>query len=183
MKYDSILCMMVDDTVKTRDAGGFAPGSKAKITVENEGTQYETYAVEYGGRPLKRGFKTREAAKNYAKSQGLTTDSAIDEVIKACDFPNEDNSLSDIVKNAKEMLLKELKSSDAGRGYDQLKREAKGLLGIAKEVTTKINRLNDNCKTLRESVRSDGSMSSDQRKEIERLIDDAFNYIGNHTEV
>ena len=156
MKYDPILCMMVDDTVKTMDAGGFAPGSKAKIVVENEGTQYETYAVEYGGQLLKRGFKTREAAKNYAKSQGLTTDSAIDEVIRSC---------------------------DAGRGYDQLKHESKLLLGHAKEIATKLNRFNDDCKALRESARSDGSLSNEQRKEIEKLITEAFNFIGNNTEI
>ena len=156
MKYDPILCMMVDDTVKTRDAGGFAPGSKAKIVVENEGTQYETYAVEYGGQPLKRGFKTREAAKNYAKSQGLTTDSSIDEAVRSC---------------------------DVGRGYDQLKRESKLLLGHAKEIATKLNKLNDDCRALRESERSDGSLSSEQRKEIEKLITEAFNYVGNNTEI
>ena len=74
MKYDPIMCMMVHDSVKTKDAGGFAPGSKAKIVVEKEGSSYESFTVEYGGSPLKRGFKTREAAKKYAEKQGLIVD-------------------------------------------------------------------------------------------------------------
>nr|DAH53423.1 MAG TPA: Putative oxidoreductase [Caudoviricetes sp.] len=85
MHYDPILCMMVPDKVK--DAGGFAPGSKAKIVTENEGSPYESFTVEYGGSPLKRGFKTREAAERYAKKQGLTVDSgkALDKAIRNCD--------------------------------------------------------------------------------------------------
>lgn len=129
MKYDHIMCMMVDDTVKTRDAGGFAPGSKAKIVVENEGTQYETYAVEYGGQPLKRGFKTREAAKNYAKSQGLTTDNAIDEVIRSCDkseitydeIKSVYNIISEIIMNR----------SDEGKVLELLKKAQCELLTLA----------------------------------------------------
>ena len=85
MHYDPILCMIVPD--KAKDAGGFAPGSKAKIVTENEGSPYESFTVEYGGSPLKRGFKTREAAERYAKKQGLTVDSkkALDKAIRTMD--------------------------------------------------------------------------------------------------
>lgn len=110
-------------------------------------------------------------------------DKAIESACFVCNEKSEDNSFSDVIKKVGSSLFNQLKSSDVGRGYDQLKREAKGLLGISKEITTKINRLNDNCRTLRELARSDGSLSIDQRKEIEKLIDDAFNYIGNNTEV
>lgn len=90
MHYDPIMCMMVEDKVK--DAGGFAPGSKAKIVTENEGSPYESFTVEYGGSPLKRGFKTREAAERYAKKQGLTVDSkkALDKAIRAMDVKTKD---------------------------------------------------------------------------------------------
>lgn len=115
MRYDPIMCMTVNDSVKTNDAGGFAPGSKAKITVENERTQYETYAVEYDGQPLKRGFKTREAAKNYAKSQGLTTDSAIDKAIRSCDA--EDPKM---ILKQKEKVIEDLKKMAKKR--DELKK-------------------------------------------------------------
>ena len=85
MHYDPIMCMVVPD--KPKDAGGFAPGSKAKIITENEGSPYESFTVEYGGNPLKRGFKSREAAVKYAKNQGLTVDEkAIDKAIRNCDY-------------------------------------------------------------------------------------------------
>ena len=88
MHYDPIMCMIVPDKgTKTKDAGGFAPGSKAKIVTENAGSPYESFTVEYGGSPLKRGFKTREAAERYAKKQGLTVDSgkALDKAIRIID--------------------------------------------------------------------------------------------------
>ena len=85
-RYNPIMCMNVPDSVKSKDAGGFAQGSKAKIVTENAGTQYESFTVEYGGNPLKRGFKSREAAVKYAKNQGLTVDEkALDKAIRNCD--------------------------------------------------------------------------------------------------
>lgn len=137
MKYDPILCMMVDDSVKTRDAGGFAPGSKAKITVENEGTQYESYTVEYGGQPLKRGFKTREDAKKYAKSQGLTTDSVIDEVIKTCDFPYVGkDELKSIIENLENLSSRVKAVSDRASDKDSpaLKRASQDIKEIANQL-------------------------------------------------
>lgn len=137
MRYDPIMCMMVNDSVKTRDAGGFAPGSKAKITVENEGTQYETYSVEYAGQPLKRGFKTREAAKNYAKSQGLTTDSAIDEVIKTCDFPYVGkDELKSVIENLENLSSRVKAVSDRASDKDSpaLKRASQDIKEIANQL-------------------------------------------------
>ena len=87
MKYDPIMCMNFPDSVSMKDAGGFAQGSKAKIVTENAGTQYESFTVEYGGNPLKRGFKSREAAEKYAKNQGLIVDEkTIDKAIRNCDY-------------------------------------------------------------------------------------------------
>lgn len=116
MKYDPVMCMMVNDSAKTNDAGGFAPGSKAKIVVENEGSSYESFTVEYGGSPLKRGFKTREAAEKYAKKQGLTVDfKTIDKAIKNCDDLNSD----------KEKALEEYK--EAKKEYEKVSANAKSL--------------------------------------------------------
>ena len=105
-----------DSDVKMKDAGGFAQGSKAKIVTENAGTQYESFTVEYGGNPLKRGFKSREAAVKYAKNQGLTVDEkTIDKAIRNCDD----------LKSDKEKALEEYK--EAKSDYERVAAKAKNL--------------------------------------------------------
>ncbi len=81
------------------------------------------------------------------------------------------------------MLDKAMKTLDVGRGYDQLSREVKGLMNIAKEITTKINRFQYNITMLRRSIDSDGEITKEQRNKLMKDLEEAFNYIGNHTEV
>lgn len=76
-----------------------------------------------------------------------------------------------------------IKIVDVGRGYDQIKREANGLMNTAKEITTKLNRLYANSKELEKSIRSDSSIKPNEAKELMDIISKALNYIGNHTEV
>lgn len=143
MKYDPIMCMMVDDTVKTKDAGGFAPGSKAKIVTENAGTQYESFTVEYGGNPLKRGFKSREAAVKYAKNQGLTVDEkSLDKAIRNCDrdpyeYETIKNDIDVAVRGKASYITKSSLQSRITRGFQTnrlTKEEKEELLKMAERV-------------------------------------------------
>lgn len=89
------------------------------------------------------------------------------------------------VEEDKEMnvLDKAIKNCDAGRGYSQSLSEAKGLVTRSKNLTTQLNRLYADIEELRKAIKSDNSLQIAQYNEIEKYINEAYNYIGNNTEI
>lgn len=89
------------------------------------------------------------------------------------------------VEEDKEMnvLDKAINNCDAGRGYSQSLSEAKGLVTRSKNLTTQLNRLYADIEELRKAIKSDNSLQIAQYNEIEKYINEAYNYIGNNTEI
>ena len=90
MKYDPIMCMMVDDSVKTKDAE-----YKMKVTsyVINKGQSGEYYGLKnketnqvlYSD---PNNWKSREGAKRWAEKKGMIyveDSNTLDKAIKSCD--------------------------------------------------------------------------------------------------
>lgn len=80
-------------------------------------------------------------------------------------------------------LDKAIKNCDAGRGYSQSLSEAKGLVTRSKNLTTQLNRLYADIEELRKAIKSDNSLQIAQYNEIEKYINEAYNYIGNNIEI
>lgn len=90
MKYDPIMCMMVDDSVKTKDAE-----YKMKVTsyVINEGQSGEYYGLKNKETnqvlySAPNNWKSREGAKRWAEKKGMIyveDSNTLDKAIKSCD--------------------------------------------------------------------------------------------------
>lgn len=91
MKYDPIMCMMVDDTVKTKDEE-----YKMKVTsyVINKGQSGEYYGLKNKETnqvlySAPNNWKSREGAKRWAEKKGMIyveDSNALDKAIKMCDY-------------------------------------------------------------------------------------------------
>lgn len=90
MKYDPIMCMMVDDTVKTKDE------NKMKVTsyVINKGQSGEYYGLKNKETnqvlySAPNNWKSREGAKRWAEKKGMIyveDSNTLDKAIKMCDY-------------------------------------------------------------------------------------------------
>lgn len=90
MKYDPIMCMMVDDSVKTKDAE-----YKMKVTsyVINKGQSGEYYGLKNKETnqvlySAPNNWKLREGAKRWAEKKGMIyveDSNTLDKAIKSCD--------------------------------------------------------------------------------------------------
>lgn len=90
MKYDPIMCMMVDDSVKTKDAE-----YKMKVTsyVINKGQSGEYYGLKNKETnqvlySAPNNWKSREGAKRWAEKKGMIyveDSNTLDKAIKSCD--------------------------------------------------------------------------------------------------
>ncbi len=80
-------------------------------------------------------------------------------------------------------LPNSIKAKDAGRGYEQIKREAKGLITTSKNLTNQLNKFNAALEDLNKSIKSDPSLENKQIKELTELLNQARNYIHNHLEL
>lgn len=91
MKYDPIMCMMVDDTVKTKDEE-----YKMKVTsyVINKGQSGEYYGLKNKETnqvlySAPNNWKSREGAKRWAEKKGMIyveDSNTLDKAIKMCDY-------------------------------------------------------------------------------------------------
>ena len=106
MKYDPIMCMMVDDSVKTKDEE-----YKMKVTsyVINKGQSGEYYGLKNKETnqvlySAPNNWKSREGAKRWAEKKGMIyveDSNTIDKAIKNCDD----------LKSDKEKALEEYKKA------------------------------------------------------------------------
>lgn len=106
MKYDPIMCMMVDDSVKTKDAE-----YKMKVTsyVINKGQSGEYYGLKNKETnqvlySAPNNWKSREGAKRWAEKKGMIyveDSNTFDKAIKSCDTPNIKESLKQDIKSGK----------------------------------------------------------------------------------
>lgn len=92
MKYDPIMCMMVDDSVKTKDAmfvqlrfsSGRTEGAKLE---ENEYREYAEALLNKYGEKMVTISKNGKAIATYMNRSKLFKDSnTIDKAIKMCDY-------------------------------------------------------------------------------------------------
>ena len=120
MKYDPIMCMMVDDTVRTKDEE-----YKMKVTsyVINKGQSGEYYGLKNKETnqvlySAPNNWKSREGAKRWAEKKGMIyveDSNTIDKAIKSCDD----------LKSDKEKALEEYKK--AKEEYQNVASKAKNL--------------------------------------------------------
>ena len=120
MKYDPIMCMMVDDTVKTKDEE-----YKMKVTsyVINKGQSGEYYGLKNKETnqvlySAPNNWKSREGAKRWAEKKGMIyveDSNTLDKAIKSCDD----------LKSDKEKALEEYKK--AKEEYQNVASKAKNL--------------------------------------------------------
>ena len=120
MKYDPIICMMVDDSVKTKDEE-----YKMKVTsyVINKGQSGEYYGLKNKETnqvlySAPNNWKSREGAKRWAEKKGMIyveDSNTIDKAIKSCDD----------LKSDKEKALEEYKK--AKEEYQNVASKAKNL--------------------------------------------------------
>lgn len=120
MKYDPIMCMMVDDTAKTKDEE-----YKMKVTsyVINKGQSGEYYGLKNKETnqvlySAPNNWKSREGAKRWAEKKGMIyveDSNTIDKAIKSCDD----------LKSDKEKALEEYKL--AKEEYQNVASKAKNL--------------------------------------------------------
>ena len=120
MRYDPIMCMMVDDTVKTKDAE-----YKMKVTsyVINKGQSGEYYGLKNKETnqvlySAPNNWKSREGAKRWAEKKGMIyveDSNTLDKAIRNCDD----------LKSDKEKALEEYKK--AKEEYQNVASKAKSL--------------------------------------------------------
>lgn len=106
MKYDPIMCMMVDDSAKTKDEE-----YKMKVTsyVINKGQSGEYYGLKNKETnqvlySAPNNWKSREGAKRWAENKGMIyveDSSTIDKAIRNCDEEKKENYPELTISNAR----------------------------------------------------------------------------------
>lgn len=81
MKYDPIMCMMVDDSVKTKD-GLDDPEKNAGYEMKKEGQYFKIYK---NGKLIAMKSTEEEARREASRHRAANDSNAIDKAIKACD--------------------------------------------------------------------------------------------------
>jgi hypothetical protein len=91
MKYDPIMCMMVDDSVKTKD-GLYDPEKNAGYELKKEGQYFKIYK---NGKLVGMKSTEEEAAREAARHRAANDSKTIDHAIRSCD---EDKDRYEVVK-------------------------------------------------------------------------------------
>ena len=82
MKYDPIMCMMVDDSVKTKD-GLYDPEKNAGYEIKKEGQYFKIYK---NGKLVGMKSTEEEAAREAARHRAANDSKTIDHAIRSCDI-------------------------------------------------------------------------------------------------
>lgn len=81
MKYDPIMCMMVPDTVKTKD-GLYDPEKNAGYEMKKEGQYFKVYK---NGKLIAMKSTEEEARREAARHRAANDSNTIDKAITTCD--------------------------------------------------------------------------------------------------
>lgn len=82
MKYDPIMCMMVDDTVKTKD-GLDDPEKNAGYEMKKEGQYFKVYK---NGRLIAMKSTEEEARREASRHRAANDSNTLDKAINMCDY-------------------------------------------------------------------------------------------------
>ena len=82
MKYDPIMCMMVDDSVKTKD-GLDDPEKNAGYEMKKEGQYFKVYK---NGRLIAMKSTEEEARREASRHRAANDSNTLDKAIKMCDY-------------------------------------------------------------------------------------------------
>lgn len=100
MKYDPILCMMVDDSVKTKD-GLYDPEKNAGYEMKKEGQYFKIYK---NGKLIGMKSTEEEAAREAARHRAANDSNTIDKAIRSADGVSEIRKAIGLLKNAMSVL-------------------------------------------------------------------------------
>ena len=100
MKYDPILCMMVDDSVKTKD-GLYDPEKNAGYEMKKEGQYFKIYK---NGKLVGMKSTEEEAAREAARHRAANDSNTIDKAIRSADGVSEIRKAIGLLKNAMSVL-------------------------------------------------------------------------------
>ena len=81
MKYDPIMCMMVDDSVKTKDGLDY-PEKNAGYEMKKEGQYFKIYK---NGKLIGMKSTEEEARREAARHRAANDSNTLDKAIRACD--------------------------------------------------------------------------------------------------
>lgn len=81
MKYDPILCMMVDDSIRTKD-GLDDPEKNAGYEMKKEGQYFKIYK---NGKLISMKSTEEEARREAARHRAVNDQKTIDKAIRSCD--------------------------------------------------------------------------------------------------
>lgn len=82
MKYDPIMCMMVDDSIKTKD-GLDDPEKNARYEMKKEGQYFKVYK---NGRLIAMKSTEEEARREASRHRAVNDSNTLDKAIKMCDY-------------------------------------------------------------------------------------------------
>lgn len=100
MKYDPILCMMVDDSVKTKD-GLDDPEKNAGYEMKKEGQYFKVYK---NGKLIAMKSTEEEARREASRHRAANDFNAIDKAIRSADGVSEIRKAIGLLKNAMSVL-------------------------------------------------------------------------------
>ena len=86
MKYDPIMCMMVDDSVKTKDGLDY-PEKNAGYEMKKEGQYFKIYK---NGKLIGMKSTEEEARREAARHRAANDSNTLDKAIKNCDVNKEE---------------------------------------------------------------------------------------------
>lgn len=100
MKYDPILCMMVDDSVKTKD-GLDDPEKNAGYEMKKEGQYFKVYK---NGKLISMKSTEEEARREASRHRAANDFNTIDKAIRSADGVSEIRKAIGLLKNAMSVL-------------------------------------------------------------------------------
>lgn len=100
MKYDPILCMMVDDSVKTKD-GLDDPEKNAGYEMKKEGQYFKVYK---NGKLIAMKSTEEEARREASRHRAANDFNTIDKAIRSADGVSEIRKAIGLLKNAMSVL-------------------------------------------------------------------------------
>lgn len=100
MKYDPILCMMVDDSVKTKD-GLDDPEKNAGYEMKKEGQYFKVYR---NGKLIAMKSTEEEARREASRHRAANDFNTIDKAIRSADGVSEIRKAIGLLKNAMSVL-------------------------------------------------------------------------------
>ncbi len=100
MKYDPIMCMMVDDSVKTKD-GLDDPEKNAGYEMKKEGQYFKVYK---NGKLIAMKSTEEEARREASRHRAANDFNTIDKAIRSADGVSEIRKAIGLLKNAMSVL-------------------------------------------------------------------------------